>query len=221
MTIDELKNRPKFYYNIDGVGELGMGFMMLGCGLLGWLQGHTPANTVWHSMPTFCLYWGTMCAIIHFGSKAIKEHITYPRTGFVEYRKGATRWRPGIMAGVIAALVSIAVAAGRRSHWDMTKFVSLFGLLLTAAYARGVAGWAVRWKWSVVWLMAAGAIAIPALPANLVTDAAVHSRAFDINRLFGAFYLLFLFYGVLMLVSGGISLWHYIRHTEAPAGETA
>jgi hypothetical protein len=69
--------------------------------------------------------------------------------------------------------------------------------------------------------MAAGAIAIPALPANLVTDAAVHSRAFDINRLFGAFYLLFLFYGVLMLVSGGISLWHYIRHTEAPAGETA
>lgn len=219
MTIDELKNRPKFYYNIDGVAELGMGFMMLGWGLIGWLQVRTPADTIWHRMSL--IYLGAVLAIIHYGTKAIKEHITYPRTGYVEYRKRDTRWRPGIAAAVIGALIPIALVGARRSHWDLTKFVSLFGLLLTAAYARGVAGWAVRWKWAVVWLMAAGALAIPALPANLVTDAAIHSRSFAINKMVGTLYLLALFYGVLMLVSGGISLWLYIRHTEAPAGETA
>jgi len=40
--IESILNRPKTYYNIDGVGELAMGFMCLGCGLLMWLQRMRP-----------------------------------------------------------------------------------------------------------------------------------------------------------------------------------
>jgi hypothetical protein len=46
-------------------------------------------------MWVFCIYAGLMSSIIHYGGKAIKQRITDPRTGFVEYRK---RWRPRVIA---------------------------------------------------------------------------------------------------------------------------
>lgn len=51
--IDALTTRPKAYYNIDGVGELGIGFMMLGYGLLAWLQSHSPKTGIANSMYFF------------------------------------------------------------------------------------------------------------------------------------------------------------------------
>ena len=63
--IESLLNRPKAYYNIDGVGELAGGFMCLGCGLLMWLQAHAPKDSVWHGMPAFIIYVGLMCLILH------------------------------------------------------------------------------------------------------------------------------------------------------------
>src|ERR1035438_10408732 len=137
MTIQELSKRPEFYYNIDGVGELGMGFMMVGYGLLGWLQVHAPEHTFWHQMYVFVIYVGAMLSIIHYGGKAIKEHITYPRTGFVEYRSRA-QWPPAIAGGIVAVLLVVPLAFFRRHHWDMTASISIFGLLLAAGYARGV-----------------------------------------------------------------------------------
>jgi len=218
MTIEELASRPKFYGNIDGVAELGMGFMMLSYGLFGWLQVHTPEHTFWHQTYVFVIYLGAMVSTIHYGSKAIKEHITYPRTGFVEYRS-RTHWRPAIAGAAGAALLAFPLAFVRRHHWDMTASVSLFGLLLAAGYARGVVGWAVRWKWAVVWLLAAGSLAIPALPVGEIASHFITTVLPE--KLEAAFLLLFLFYGALLMVSGGISLWLYIRHTEAPARETA
>jgi hypothetical protein len=35
----------------------------------------------------------------------------------------------------------------------------------------------------------------------------------------GAFLLTMMLYGAVLLVSGGISFWLYIRHSEAPAPE--
>ena len=106
--IESFLNRPKAYYNIDGVGELAMGFMCLGCGLLMWLQAHAAKDSFWHGMPAFIIYFGLMCLILHYGPKAIKKHITYPRTGFVQYRARDSRWRPAILGAVAGA----AVAAG-------------------------------------------------------------------------------------------------------------
>jgi hypothetical protein len=45
--VGSILERPKRYYNIDGVGELGGGFMMLGLGLLLWLQVHSPSGAIW------------------------------------------------------------------------------------------------------------------------------------------------------------------------------
>ena len=218
--IGSLLNRPKFYYNIDGAGELGIGFMCLGYALLQWMQVHSPEHSAWNSMYVLFIYVGLMCAIIHYGSRAIKKHITHPRTGFVEYRAADTLWRPAIIALVISTLGSAGLFMATRSHWDLTTPASLIGLLLAASYAHGFAR-TVRWKWVVAAAMAAGSLVIAALPADLVGAVANHSwitRQFP-PKLVGAFLLSFTLYGTMLLISGGISFWLYLRHTQAPAPE--
>jgi hypothetical protein len=205
--IESLLNRPKAYYNIDGVGEMAGGFMSLGFGLFMWLQAHAPKDSVWHGMPAFILYVGLMCLILHYGPKAIKQHITYPRTGFVQYRARDTRWRPAILGALAGAAVAAGLATALRRHWNLTTPASLFGLLFAASYAYAFAR-TVRWKWTVVGVVALGSLAISALPADVV------GRAWQ-----GPFMLIMMLYGAVLLVSGGASFWLYLRHTQAPAQE--
>jgi hypothetical protein len=94
----------------------------------------------------------------------------------------------------------------------MTTPVSLIGLLFAASYAYGIAR-TVRWKWAAAWVVALGSIVIAVLPADVVGALAGHSSVR------GAFLLTFILYGTVLLVSGGISFWLYLRHTEAPAPE--
>ena len=211
-------DRPKAYYNIDGVGELGIGFMCLGYTLLQWLQIHSPRGSVWNRMDTLFIWVGLMCAVIHYGSKAIKKHITWPRTGYVAYRRRDTVWRPLIVALAVSSLLSAGLIVARRWHWDVTTPVSLFGLVLAAIYAYGFAR-TVRWKWAVVWILAAGSLAIAMLPADLVGAPANHSWVTAIMpaQAVGAFLLSMLLYGLILSISGGISFWLYLRRTQAPA----
>jgi hypothetical protein len=217
--IGSLLDRPKFYYNIDGVGELGIGFMCLGYALLQWMQVHSPERSAWNSMYTLFVYVGLMCSIIYYGSKAIKKHITHPRTGVVEYRRVDTVWRPLIIALIVSALASVGLFLAIRSHWDLMTPASLIGLLLAASYAHGFAR-TVRWKWVVAAAMALGSLVIAALPADLVAALAKHSwitKQFP-PKMVGAFLLSFTLYGALLLISGGASFWLYLRHTQ-PARE--
>ncbi len=218
--VGSLLDRPKAYYNVDGVGELGIGFMCVSYALLEWLQVHSPEGSIWNRMYTLFLCVGAMCAVIHYGSKAIKERITYPRTGFVEYRKRDTVWRPLIIALAFSVLASLGLLIAARSHWDLTTPASLVGLVFAASYAHGIAR-TVPWKWAVVWAMAFGSLVIAVLPADLVGALAGHSWVTRLvpAKLVGAFLISMLLYGTMLLVSGSISFWLYLRHTQAPARE--
>ena len=153
--IGSLLERPKAYYNIDGVGEMGIGFMLLSFGLLGWFQVHAPLHSAWHSMWVLFIWVGLMLLIVNYGSTAIKHRITYPRTGFVEYRKRDAVWLPAFIGAAVAAPISVGASFALRGHWDMTAPVLLFGLFLAAVYAYGFAR-TVRWKWAVACAMAWG-----------------------------------------------------------------
>ena len=209
--MDEIKsllNRPKYYSNIDGVGELSGGFGALSFAFFQWTLVRSPAHSAWHSMWVFYIYFGSMWAILHYGTKAVKEHITYPRTGFVEYRKRDRVW-PTVFAAVGApaslALVMLAV----RRHWDLTTGASLVGLLSAASYAYHFAREA-RWKWAVASAMAISSILIAILPGDLIGSLTGHSwLAVCLPS--------FMLWGPLLLISGAISFWLYVRHTEAPA----
>ncbi len=215
--IGNLLDRPKAYYNIDGVGELGIGFLCLGYALLQWLQIHTPQHSFWNQMYTLVIYVALICTIIDRGSKAIKKHITYPRTGYVEYRKHDTVWLPLVIAIVFSAAASACLFLAVRWHWDLTTPAALIGLAFAAIYARSIAR--IRWKWAVAGAMALGALVIAFLPADVVGALASHSWVLRIvpAKLVGAVLLTMTLYGTLLLISGGISFWLYLRHTEAPA----
>jgi hypothetical protein len=216
--VGSLLNRPKAYNNIDGTGELAMGFMSLGYALIIWLQVHTPKDSIWNQMYVLFIWVGLMIAIISYGTKAIKNHITYPRTGFVAYRRHNIIWL-AIIAFVISALASAGLSLAARSHRDTVVPVFFFGLLLAACYAFGIAK-AVRWKWAVVLALVIGSLAIAVLPGDLTaTLSGGASMPAWLARSAGAFLLFLMLYGAMLLISGGISLWLYLRHTQAPAKE--
>jgi len=219
--IESLLQRPKFYNNIDGVGELGVGVMMLGYGLLVWLQVHSD-RAIWHNgwvvIPLILL----MASAIERGSKAIKKRITYPRTGFVEYKKCDHMW-PAAIAFVVSAVVAASIGFATRSHssigssFGFTTPAALFGLVVAAVYGYGVAR-AVPWKWAVVAAIAVCSIAIAMLPADwagAIVGSPSNAGPFSPGSV-GAWLLSILAYGAFMLISGTISFVLYLRHTQPP-----
>jgi hypothetical protein len=211
--LGNLLDRPRLYYNIDGLGELGGGVMFLGIALLLSL----PSDSVWHKISWFILL-GLALAVPH-GIKAIKTHITYPRTGFVEYRRSDRR-RTSVIAGMAGALIPLGLIIAIRHYWDITTPASLAGLILAAAYAYRVAR-AVRWKWIVACAIALGSIVTGFLPADVLAAMANDSLVTHPVRakLGGTIVVSFMTYGAMLLISGGISLWLYLRHTQAPPQE--
>lgn len=223
--VEGLLKRPTAYGNIDGTGELGMGFMCLGYALLVWLQLHTPKDSIWNQMYVLFIWVVLMAAMIHFGTKAIKNHITYPRTGFVAYRAQTRIWT-AIIASVVSGLsvAGLALAAGSRR--DIAMPIFFVGLFFAAGYAFGIArsggvNALFRWKWAVVVAQVIGSLAIALLPEDLTAALSGDSSfpAWLSAGSVGAFLLWLMLYGTLLLLSGAISLWLYLRHTQAPAKE--
>jgi hypothetical protein len=225
--IDSILQRPKLYNNIDGVGELGLGFMLLGFALLSWLQARSPAGAIWHRMDVFVVWVGLMLLGIQYGSKAIKTHITYPRTGFVAYRRRDSTGTAAI-AFVVAALVAAGIGFAAHFHWNsafhlrLTTPVADFGLAFAVAYAFGIAR-AVRWKWGVVGAIAICSVVVAMLPENLLgaivgAGSAVGGISAEAA---GAWLLSILAYGAILLISGGISFVLYLRHTQPPVQAAA
>ncbi len=217
--IESLLKRPRAYYNVDGMGELGGGVMLLAYGLIQWVIVQAPRDSVWHK--SVWLIFIVAMAAIHYGTKAIKERITYPRTGYVEYSETARRLS-SVIAAVIAAIFALGLFVVVRSHRDMSLPCSFIGLPIAAAYARGFARTAT-WKWAVFAVLAIGSVTIGILPADLMGALARNSGApgFVSAKATGACMLTFLLFGAVFLISGGISLRLYLRRTQSLARDVA
>jgi hypothetical protein len=87
-------------------------------------------------------------------------------------------------------------------------------LVLAASYVRIAR--TVRWKWAVCAAMVATALVVAALPADLLDELAGHTNA-PSAKIRAAFWLTFTAYGALLMISGGVSFWLYLRHAPAPA----
>jgi hypothetical protein len=136
-----------------------------------------------------------------FGVKAIKKHLTWPRTGYVAYRWNVRCWWATVVtsAALSAGLVLLIVLA-RRSH-SMSFARAGYLALLLAAYAFFVLRSSKEhlWKWLVVVFMALGLLLI----AFIVPG--------DISESFGP---VALFLGLVWLGSGIATLGSYLRHTR-------
>ena len=206
----DFMGRPKLYNNIDGTGEMGVGVMMLGFAVVSYLQGVLPEG--WrgkHDPAGLLLLFGGMGAVLgltHWGSKAIKKHITWPRTGYVAYRRNRkSRLTVMVAAAVLGAGVTCLMGFARR-HDAMSLARTGYLAIMPAAYAIFIYrfGRELPWKWLVLLFMALGLLAIGLIvPGGIV----------ELGRPVG------LFVGLMFLASGGATLCLYIRHTQPSAPE--
>lgn len=206
--------RPSRYDNIDGTGEMTMGAMLLGFALLGYLQSILPESSFWmRGWPSMLFMYVILAPVIgltYWGVKAIKRHITYPRTGYVAYRR-VTRSPMMLVVLFVSAAVAavVTVCVFRFAHWEDGIIFkrSIANALLAAPYAWFVfrMGGGHRWKWLVTLFLAVGLVAIS---LTVHGDMIAYSRP------------AFLFAGIVWVASGVATLYLYLRCTQAPASET-
>jgi len=217
QPIQALLSRPRVYNNIDGVGEISMGFMLLGFLLVFWMQIHSTLHSFWIRSYGFLPFILLMSLALHFGRKAFKQKFTYPRTGFVRYRASSI-WYILASAGVTAATV-VFIVRNLPHLLETAGTVGFFySLFMAACYGYGIAR-AVPWKWLVASAIFFSGTIVAFLPATVFQPLVASSpRAdnFDV-RLLVALFPYFLVWSPLFLLSGSISLMLYLHSSQALA----
>jgi hypothetical protein len=204
--IDELLKRPALYRNVDGTEEINIGIMGLGIAAMLFF---VPAEARWGMLP-FYVSLGILAAIVHFGSKAIKNRWTYRRTGFVELRctsRGGKWVVLGVIGFVSGLLSAVFALMALRRFSGGPALVGCGGVLLAVVFATGI-GRRPPWKRWVAAILAMGSLAIAFIPPHL--DAGIPISP----SLHGAVILEGAWMGLVFLTSGLITLRQYIRGTR-------
>jgi hypothetical protein len=217
MTDDlgDLQNRPKRYQNIDGTGELSFGLMILAFALTSYLDPIAHRTGILpRGLAGLLLYmYGMLVPFLLLGvfaTRAIKKYITYPRTGYVVYRRitpeNARRTIIFWIAVFLAAAGVAAVAALIQRYHDngWTRAAMIAGFLGPYMVLAHQARREHPWKLAVIAALAAGLLAISTL---------VPGSTVEVSR------PMMLFTSATWIVSSGITLWLYICHTSPPAPE--
>lgn len=209
----EIAARPKRYENVDGTTEMSFGLMILALTLMSYLTSIAEKHAI---LPSglegyLLLMAGTLLPFIFIGTvltRAIKKRITYPRTGYVAYRRitGENRWRTALfaigLAAASAALASLTPLIQRNHDSSVVRAAMIFGFL--APYAFFVLNMSREhpWKKYVILAMATGLLTIAFL---------VPGSTEQLSR------PVMVFSAAAWLASGAATLGVYIRHTHAPA----
>lgn len=135
--VNEWMQRPLRYWYIDGLSEMAAGLLFVLIALLYFSVTLFPEDS---SMSNWLLGIGQPALILLAGwglrkaVNALKERVTYPRTGYVEYRQptGNRRWPRLILLGLVSGLVAAVVAllAGRLT----ARLIPLLIGIILAAY---------------------------------------------------------------------------------------
>ena len=213
-----------------------MGMMMLGFGLLGYLESILPKDSIWRTNYIYHLIfmYGVLflvlgpCYLIRW---IIKRRITFPRTGYVALGMGAHHTGAG--GGDLRAKV-------KKSYWAL--FIVVGGI--AAAVAVGVAclvAFQIRHVGSMGWLVGVGNVFYLGfwvlIYAFWIWRMGTEYRWKWLMLLFMALGLLafgiwgpgnyievarpvMLFVGAVWVISGLATLYSYLRHTKPTSPET-
>jgi hypothetical protein len=197
----DIERRIRRYWFEDGFAELGLGALFTVVGLafaIGALADDPTLRALALAMLLVVVVLGTIAvrALI----RVSKERFTYPRTGYVEYRRAASRGRSVAAILVIAVGASLAVAAQAGAP-DRTLAVQT----LTLAAVICIPG--LRFGLFRFYGLAAATLAAGGAGLLLVLGES------------GGSALLYGGSGVVLLLSGASTLWAYLRHAGAAGGE--
>jgi hypothetical protein len=200
--VEQAPRRAFRYWFDDGLMEIGVGLLFLAIMALFAVEGLSPDGSAWAGFSAVGLplvIIGGM-AVLGLALRAVKERLTFPRTGYVAYPRPAPARR--ILAGVIGAGVSLAIV------WLFAARPSLqlaLGALQGAAL--GIVFLALGLRTGLVRLAIPGFVA---LAAGLVATLAGLGSSLGSALTFGLA-------GASTLLSGALVLAYYLRTTTPPA----
>ena len=203
-SIETTRKRTERYWYEDGIWELGFGLINL------LLTGYF-ALTEWvlaRQLPALVLvllqvvtllgiFW-SMARVVRF----LKERITYPRTGYVAYRRAPlkARARRGLLigltsGGLAAGLVLISANSATHSSTPIISGVVMGAMIVYLA---------IRFNLLRMYVLATVTLALSVVTALLPVDETSGRVLF-----FGG-------YGLVFMLSGGLVLAGYLRRTRPP-----
>ena len=111
--LDKSKQRAYRYWYVDGLSEMGFGLICLVLGGYFWLQGHlAPDSWLSQMLIVFLVLFILGCGYLFAKVvAAIKNRMTYPRTGYVAYPRPRRRfnWLAALLGMGISALSVIVL----------------------------------------------------------------------------------------------------------------
>lgn len=204
--LDRLMQRPYRYWYEDGIAELVTGILLSLLALFYYLDTRLvmsgPLGMVGH-LVLVAFIVGLFISSRWWINK-VKQWITYPRTGYVAYRRpqGWQRWRRLLLAMLVGAMVGGATAlASLPVHWSPV----LVGLAFSGTFLYQA------WRVGVLRLYT---LALVALVTGIVVGISGLTAMMANVAFFG-------FLGLCLGISGGVTLARYLHSTPAPdpAGE--
>jgi hypothetical protein len=221
--IQKIMMRPMKYETVNGAGEIGWGTAMLCFALSSYTSVVLPKST-WRSGIGWLLML-CACLAMPLCRWTIKKYVTWPRTGYVAFRRDRNFWIARVVTIVVAVGVSIGLlhlmrpeithlaqspmghsSATSPGTLSLTAKIILVGmgpmnailyLMMNAVSIREH-----RWKWLLLVLLALGPLGICFfVPGNYI----------EVSR------PVMLFLGLVCLSSGGATLISFLRHTQPPA----
>ncbi len=204
--IKTIQRQTQRYWYVDGLTEIGAGVLIFLLGLLYLLVGLLSPGALADWLIGFgqpgLIVAGWL--IVNWVVRGLKERITYPRTGYVAYRRerGGKRTRAilvtvGLAAGFAIAAVYFGKLAGER------MIPVLIGLMMAGAVAYLGYTFSLRrfYLLAAVCVVLGGAGTLFQLGDN-----------FSMALFFGGF-------GIAWVVSGAVTLSAYLHSTQPALGE--
>ena len=204
-----IQRRTLQYWMVDGITEIGFGLLCLLLGAYFYLQATLQNETLFTILNIFFV-----ALIIGFAFLmnrlvvAAKSRLTFPRTGYVSYKRGTgwTRWARILITFGIAGTISILFSLLFNDNpYSLDWLPAAMGVIFS--FAMLVTAW--RTGVSRFYLLAVGALVLGVLLSFM-----------GLGDDLGVAYFYFAM-SVLYLLSGFCTLFRYLRTMPEPGGNDA
>ena len=202
-NLKEIEQRPRRYWNADGLPELSMGAVWIVWGIALALPKLLPQGTwlgwYWKSVPVILVVAAFSSQWV---AKKLKERITFPRGGYVRWPEPSRTMQ--VVSALIAALVGlmlVVLVIRGRADGLRNLVAPLSAILIAVAFLVP----AIRWKMTHFLVLSIAALAL----AFIILD-----RHMNVEP---AMTFLLLTLGVIAMVLGSVRLSIYLRRHPAQA----
>jgi hypothetical protein len=207
-NLADVEGRVRRYWFTDGIGELMGGALFLLLGLYFAAQQYvgekSPVGVILQSGFIVLVIGGSFVG--RWMINQLKARLTYPRTGYVEYRlKDQNNMRRRTIAFALAMAVAMFAIVITRNVNTIDAMVAVTGLLVSAillfnqGWAHGVGRFYV--------------LSAIALILGIVLSVSGLARGYNLGLFYGLM-------GICFAISGGLTLRHYLRANPMPVEES-